>query len=300
LNYLIKKGSGNRMLLLAGTMPIEDMPLTYGACKYDDNKLTIGDYVLKDKYVTLGTATMISAASATCQSLGIESPQAVVIGDIGKGEGTLEMFRFLTNEVAKLKPTVLTLHYLLPAREPFIALVNTVDEMKEKPFFIADAGALLNAKAVGLSQKFDLFTPDPGELSFLADHDAAHPAYVRHFIFDIDNIEVARLGKEAHEHGDTPRYLLVKSATDHIFVDGKVVGVIKEPFVPALEPIGGTGDTITGVVSALIYSGMEPAEACTKAAKINRLMADLSKPTPATKIAQLIPFIPEAVKKAIG
>ena len=288
------------MLLLAGTMPIEDMPLTYGACKYGDNKLVIGDYVLTDKYVTLGTATMISAASATCHALGIEEPHAVVVGDIGKGEGTLKMFRFLTDEVAKLKPAVLTLHYILPAREPFIELVNAVDKMEKKPFFIADAGSLLNAKAVGVSRKFDLFTPDPGELSFLADPDAAHPAYVRHFIFEVDNTEVERLGKEAFEHGDVPRYLLVKSAKDHIFVDGKVVGVIKEPFIPALEPIGGTGDTITGIVSALIHSGMEPSEACIKAAKINRFMGQLANPTPATRIAQLIPFIPEAVKKVLG
>ena len=288
------------MLLLAGTIPVEDMPLTYGTCKYGERKLVIGDYVLTDNYVTLGTATMISAASSTCQALGIKEPQAVVSGDIGRGEGSLKIFRFLTDEVAKLKPKVLTIHYILPAREQFIELVNTVVKMEEKPFFIADAGALLNAKAVGLSKKFDLFTPDPGELSFLADPDAAHPAYVRHFIFDVDTTEVVRLGKEAWEHGDTPRYLLVKAATDHIFVEGKVVGVVKEPFIPALEPIGGTGDTITGIVSALIYSGIEPAEACIKAAKINRLMGELSNPTPATRIAQLIPFIPEAVKKVVG
>lgn len=288
------------MLLLAGTIPIEDMPLTYGACKYGERKLVIGDYVLTDNYVTLGTATMISAASSTCQALGIKEPQAVVSGDIGKGEGSLKIFRFLTDEVAKLKPKVLTIHYILPAREQFIELVNTVVKMEEKPFFIADAGALLNAKAVGLSKKFDLFTPDPGELSFLADPDAAHPAYVRHFIFDVDTTEVVRLGKEAWEHGDTPRYLLVKAATDHIFVEGKVVGVVKEPFIPALEPIGGTGDTITGIVSALIYSGIEPAEACIKAAKINRVMGELANPTPATRIAQLIPFIPEAIKKVLG
>ncbi len=192
------------------------------------------------------------------------------------------------------------MHYILPARDPFIQLVNAVDKTEPKPFFIADAGTMLNAKAVGLTKKFDLFTPDPGELSFLADPDAAHPAYVRHFIFEVDNKEVARLGKEAWEHGDAPKYLLVKAGTDHIFVDGKVVGVIKEPFIPALEPIGGTGDTITGIVSALIHNGLEPSDACVKAAKINRFMGQLANPTPATRIAQLIPFIPEAVKKVIG
>jgi ADP-dependent NAD(P)H-hydrate dehydratase / NAD(P)H-hydrate epimerase len=287
------------MLLLAGTLPIPDMPLTFGACKYGDSKLTIGDYTLTDNYVTLGSAAMISASCATCQALGIEGPHAVVAGDIGSGDGTLKMFRFVTDEVSRLKPKVLTMHYILPARDPFIELVGAVDKTIPKPFFIADAGTMLNAKAVGLSKKFDLFTPDPGELSFLADPDAAHPAYVRHFIFEVDNTEVARLGKEAFEHGDTPRYLLVKSATDHILVDGKVVGVVKEPNIPALEPIGGTGDTITGIVSALIHSGLEPSDACLKAARINRVMGQLANPTPATRISQLIPFIPEAVKRVI-
>ena len=105
------------------------------------------------------------------------------------------------------------------------------------------------------------------------------------------------MSKEAYEHGDTPRYMIVKASIDHIIVDGEVVGVIKEPLVPALEAIGGTGDTITGIVSALIYSGLEPSDACMKAAQINRYMGELASPTPATAIAELITYLPEAVKK---
>ena len=288
------------MLVLVGTIPIDDMPLTYGPCKYEGDQLTIGDYVLEGKYVLLGTTAMISAASAACKGLGSHEPYAVVIGDTGMGEGTIKLLDYLSDEVEKLKPTVLTLHYLLPTRDQFTRLVETVNNMEKKPFFIADAGALLNAKAIRLSKKFDLFTPDPGELSFLADQDAAHPAYVQHFIFEVDDTDISRLSKEAYEHGDTPRFVLVKAAVDHIVVDGEVVGVIKEPLIPSLEAIGGTGDTITGIVSALIESGIEPAEACIRASKINRFMGELSQPTPATPIAKLVPFITEATKKIIG
>ena len=94
------------MLVLAGTIPIDEMPLTHGPSRYEANKPIIGDYVLEDKYVTIGTAAMVSAASVTCQALGIKEPHAVVVGDTGKGEGTLKMFRFLTDEVANLKPKV--------------------------------------------------------------------------------------------------------------------------------------------------------------------------------------------------
>jgi hypothetical protein len=288
------------MLVLVGTIPIDDLPLTYGYCKYMGDTLSIGDYTLEGQYVTLGTAAMISAASTTCQAMGIEEPYAVVVGDTGMGEGNMKLFKYLTAEIAKIKPTVLTLHYILPTRDLFINLIDEVYKMDKRPFLIADAGALLNAKAVKLAPKFDLFTPDPGELSFLADKDAAHPAYVQHFIFDVDQTEVPKLSQQAYDNGDAPKYMIVKAPIDHIVVEGKVVAVIKEPSIPALEPIGGTGDTITGEVSALISSGMDVVEACTKASKINRVAGRMANPTPATTIAQFIPFIRDAVREVVG
>jgi NAD(P)H-hydrate repair Nnr-like enzyme with NAD(P)H-hydrate dehydratase domain len=288
------------MLVLVGTIPIDDLPLTHGFCKYMGDTLRIGDYTLEGQYVTLGTAAMISAASATCQTLEIEEPYAVVAGDTGMGEGNMKLFKYLTTEIANIKPDVLTLHYILPTRDLFMNLIDEVDKMAKRPFLIADAGALLNAKAVKISRKFDLFTPDPGELSFLADKDAAHPAYVQHFIFDVDQTEVPRLSQQAYDNGDAPKYMIVKAPIDHVIVEGKVAAVISEPNIPALEPIGGTGDTITGEVSALISSGMEIVEACTKACQINRVAGRMAKPIPATTIAQFIPFIPDAVREVVG
>ena len=288
------------MLVLVGTIPLETLPLTHGRVKYMGDKLMIGNYTLEGQYVTLGTAAMISAASVTSQALGTEEPYAYVIGDTGMGEGTVKLLKHLTGEFAALGATVITLHYLLPTRETFINLIDAAWKMDKRPFMIADAGALLNAKAVKMAQKFDLFTPDPGELSFLADPDAAHPAYVQHFIFDVDQTEVPRLSQEAYAHGDAPKYMIVKAPIDHVIVDGKVAGVIKEPNVPALEPIGGTGDTITGEVSALIASGMPVVDACIAACKINRVAGELAKPNPATTIARFIPHIREAVQRVVG
>lgn len=288
------------MLLLVGTIPVEGLPLTHGPAKYLGDKLLIDDYALDGQYVTLGTAAMISAASTASQALGAEEPHAFVIGDTGMGEGTTTLLKYLTGELASLKPDVMTLHYILPTRDTFMNLVEAAHKMEKRPFMIADAGALLNAKAVKFAQKFDLFTPDPGEISFLADPDAAHPAYVQHFIFDVDQTEVPRLSHEAYANGDATKYMIVKAPIDHVIVDGQVVGTIKEPNVPALEPIGGTGDTITGVVSALIAAGLPVVEACTAACRINRVAGELTKPNPATTIAQFIPHIREAVQKIVG
>ncbi len=285
------------MLVLAGTIPIEGMPLVTGECRYEKGKLTVGDYALEGRYVALGTAAMASAATITCQTLGIKPPYLVTYGDTGLGDGTIKILEYLTREINNMKADVLTLHYLLPTREPFARLIDTVMAANPKPFLIADAGALLNAKAIGMAKMFDLFTPDPGELSFLADTNAAHPAYVQHFIFKVDDVEIARLSKQSYDEGNAPRCMLVKAATDHIMFEGELVGTVKEPLIPALEPIGGTGDTITGIVSGLISSGMSPVEACLKAAQVNRYMGEIVRPTPATKIAQLIPAIAEALAR---
>ncbi len=288
------------MLLLVGTIPMDGMPLTFGKCEYDGTTLKIGDVVLEGQYVTLGTAAMICAACQTCNAAGAELPYACVVGDTGMGEGNKKLFDYLIEHVTEIKPSVMTLHYILPTKDLFVNLIDKIDTLEKRPFMIADAGALLNAKAVGISKRFDMFTPDPGELSFLADKEAAHPAYVQHFIFDVDQTEVPKLSKQAYDDGNAPKYMIVKAPVDHIIVDGKVVAVVNEPNVPTMEPIGGTGDTITGESSALISSGMPVEKACEMACKINRVAGEMAKPIPATTIAQFIPFIGEATKKVLA
>jgi NAD(P)H-hydrate repair Nnr-like enzyme with NAD(P)H-hydrate dehydratase domain len=66
-----------------------------------------------------------------------------------------------------------------------------------------------------------------------------------------------------------------------------------------MEPVGGTGDTLTGIVAALIQSKRPIAFAATLAAKANRLMGLLSKPTPAFSVSDLLPSIPEAMKAVL-
>ena len=136
------------MLVLVGTIPVDSLPLTHGRVKYLGDRLTIGDYTLENEYVTLGTAAMISAASVTSQALQAEDPYAYVIGDTGMGEGTVKLIKHLTEELPRLDASVMTLHYILPTRDTFINLVNAAYNLEKRPFLIADAGALLNAKAV--------------------------------------------------------------------------------------------------------------------------------------------------------
>ena len=162
---------------------------------------------------------------------------------------------------------------------------------------IADAGAMYAAKAAGLAQKIDIFTPDAGEMAYLADPKATHPAYVKHLLFELDTSEVVTLIKKAYENGNTPKILLVKGPVDYIVEEGEVVETIDGPSISAMEAIGGTGDSLTGILSALIYGGYEMVAACMKAAKINRVAGKLAQPDPATSILDIVAKIPDALKE---
>jgi len=109
-----------------------------------------------------------------------------------------------------------------------------------------------------------------------------------------------RLIAQAYEHHDAAKILLVKGATDHIARNGEILSVISEPNIAAMEAIGGTGDTITGAVAALVYGGLEPVRASILTARINRIAGLLCNPTPATHIGDLIACIPEALTQVLA
>jgi NAD(P)H-hydrate repair Nnr-like enzyme with NAD(P)H-hydrate dehydratase domain len=154
------------------------------------------------------------------------------------------------------------------------------------------------AKAAGDAGVFDVFTPDLGEAAFLADEKADHPMYTRGFIFHLEE-DVPALIKRAYDTGNAAHTMFVKGAVDYICHDGEIVDVISEPNVEALEPVGGTGDTITGLISGLMYAGKSPVQACRIAARVNRLAGELSDPTPATQVKDIIKHIPEALREVL-
>jgi NAD(P)H-hydrate repair Nnr-like enzyme with NAD(P)H-hydrate dehydratase domain len=70
---------------------------------------------------------------------------------------------------------------------------------------------------------------------------------------------------------------------------------VEGPSHEAMEAIGGTGDTLTGIVSALISTGMAIPDAAFAAARANRIAGQYASPTPATAIDEIIRQIPRAV-----
>jgi NAD(P)H-hydrate repair Nnr-like enzyme with NAD(P)H-hydrate dehydratase domain len=167
-------------------------------------------------------------------------------------------------------------------------LCESSQRCADKVFTIADAGSMYAAKAAGLASHFDIFTPDASELAFLADPAAAHPAYIARHLFDADIGRTPELVAAAYEHENAARLLLVKGATDYVVDSGDIVASVDEPDVPALEAVGGTGDTITGLVAAFVYAGLEPHEAAIIAARSNRMAGKFAQATPATRVRQII------------
>ncbi len=86
---------------------------------------------------------------------------------------------------------------------------------------------------------------------------------------------------------------------DYICQDGKIIEKIVHPQIEELEPVGGTGDTVTGMISGLIYAGKSPIEACRIAGRVNRKAGELSNPTPATQVKDIIRYIPVAIREVL-
>ena len=129
--------------------------------------------------------------------------------------------------------------------------ILAIEAMARRPILIADAGFMYVAKMSGQAGQYDLFTPDVGELAFLADEEAPHPFYTRGFILHEDN-PVPDLISRAYTFDNAAKYLLVKGRIDYVACREGVLATVSEPSLEVLEPIGGTGDTITGIAAALI------------------------------------------------
>ena len=281
------------MFGIVGTIPEIDFPLTCGKVVVEGNQLKIGGEKVN---INRGTPAMIAAAVKTLQYMDKPEPFCYVVGDIGNGEGCKRLYKHLIEHIADIPFQTLALHYFQPDVGLFKQLLAKVHSMPIKPTLIADAGFMYVAKMGGDAPSFDLFTPDAGELAYLADEAAPHPFYTRGFILHEDNL-VPDLIQRAYKHNNASSYLLVKGATDYIAHRGSIIAKVESPIVEVLEAIGGTGDTLTGIVSALIASGCSIEAAAVTAAKVNRRAGLIAMPTPATQIYDIIKEIPAALEE---
>ena len=278
------------MLAVIGTVPEDDFPLVCDRAELYPAGLRVAG---KEIAINRGTPALLAAACRMQQTLGQEPPLAFLVGDTGLGRGSRRLYAYLAEHLADHTPSSMVFHYLQPDVDGHGRVLLAVDSLPTRPTLIADAGFMYAAKMSGQSPEYDLFTPDAGELAFLADEKAPHPFYTRGFILAEDN-DVPELIARAYTHANAARYLLVKGQVDHIADSSGILSTVEAPASEAMEAVGGTGDTLTGVVSSLIASGLEVPQAAELAARINRTAGALSQPTPASQITDLIACLPQA------
>lgn len=283
------------MLAVVGTIPDPAVPVIEGRADCDRKGLAVGGLrIATDR----GTPALLGAACAACAVLGLPAPFAFLAGDEGLGRGSRELYRHLVAVLPGRRLSTMAFHYLQPDVMWHDKVLFAVDEMRPRPRLVADAGFMYAAKMSGQAASYDLFTPDAGELAFLADENAPHPFYTRGFILHEDN-RVPDLIRRAYAGGNAASCLLVKGGTDYVADGAGVVSVVDSPCEAAMEAMGGTGDTLTGTVAALIEAGWEIAAAARVAARANRLAGHLARPTPASRISGIVARIPQALALAL-
>jgi ADP-dependent NAD(P)H-hydrate dehydratase / NAD(P)H-hydrate epimerase len=284
------------MLAVVGTVPDQGFPLVAGIVSLKADRIYIQGHEVP---VNRGTPALLAAAIKTAETLGGHETFGYLVGDIGLGDGSRRLYEYITNHIKENDFSTIAFHYVQPDVDWHNKVLHTVKEMTRRPVLIADAGFMYAAKMSGMASEYDFFTPDVGELAFLADEDAPHPFYTRGFILHEEN-RVPDMIARAYSHKNASRFLLVKGKEDYVADQGGIRATVKKPAEEALEAIGGTGDIVTGIASALISADWEIEKAAVFSARANRLAGHFSKPTPATQVIDIINNIPWALAELLS
>lgn len=281
------------MWLIAGTVPENDFPLyTEGIqedCRVEGDMLVLPNG--RELPVARGTTALAATAIVASKAMGKPLPRVLLVGDCGTGKGSSEAYSWLSENLASIAEQSgldgMTFHYFYPDLDGHNKVFMALEELRPKPLLVADAGFMYVAKMSGYAASYDLFTPDIGELAFLADEKAPHPFYTRGFLL-AEEEDVPELLKRAISHDNCPPNMIVKGKTDYILCNGELAAKVDEPAVEAMECIGGTGDIVTGFATAYLAGGEPICKSAFWGARAARYLALFSKPNPATQAAELI------------
>ncbi len=282
-------------LLVVATYPVPGGPVLEGPVSLEQDGAVAVNGVSMPR--AQGTSAMLGAAAQAAAHLGMPAPRALVAGDIGRGDGTRAVFDRLAAAAGGLSPSVVAFHYVQPVMALMRRAVQQLNEVAPDAMLVADAGGMYAAKAAGLAPRFELMTPDAGEVGFLADPEVTHPAYVSRYLFGTDAFDPPVLARRAYESGGSSETLIIKGARDLIARGGVVQHEIADPCVPQLEAIGGTGDTLTGLASAFLAAGFPAVDAASCACRANREAGRVMRATPAMQAADLVAALPRVLSE---
>ena len=121
------------MLAIVGTVPDPGFPLVSGRVTLDKENLSIGG---KRISVNRGTPALLAAVVKACDVLGDQEVTGFLVGDIGLGDGSRELYRHLTDTLPAMAVHTLAFHYLQPDVDWHNRIVFAVEAMDKKPLMI--------------------------------------------------------------------------------------------------------------------------------------------------------------------
>ncbi len=207
--------------LIAGTVPGPAFPLFLGNAVSDGRFLVLGGEKVP---VVRGTPALYAACACTCATTGAAVPRLMLAGDTGNGAGSRALYAELVRLLPGLSPAGITFHYLYPDVDAQNRILMAVDALERPPVLVADAGYMYAAKMSGYAARYHVFTPDLGELAFLADEKAPHPFYTRGFLL-AEEKDVCGLAARACAHGNAAQWLLIKGEADSVVCGGKLMAL---------------------------------------------------------------------------
>ncbi len=296
--------------LICGIIPEENFPLDFDtwhlSCQPSPTKqgqeLALVSKKGRILSVQRGTTSLMASALTALQAMGQEQKNisCLLVGDTGDGVGSRALYEALATKVLQeQKWDGVTFHYLFPDVDGHNRVLMACEALEHKPFLIADAGFMYVAKMSGYADFYDVFTPDVGEMAFLADEHAPHPFYTRGFLLAEEG-NIPSLVQRAKEHNNIAKNLIIKGECDYIVQDGHIVSKVDAPSIASMEAIGGTGDLVTGFVTAGIMTQMADQAIAKKheyldipkilhdTAQSVRHVAEKAQPTPATQVAEIL------------
>lgn len=279
------------MLTIIGTVPLAEN-LYMGEAVFEGRSLKVGDATIP---IERGTGALIAAALRVLEHFGDEKPYCLLAGDMSSGTGSSRLLEETVRFLPESAAGTVVLHYMFIMLKYGPEISGVLGKMRTKPCLIGDAGGMYLAKAGGIARLFDVFTPDHGELAFLADHQAAHPMYTKP---ELLSLSAEALVKKAHESENIPETLVVKGKTDSVFTGSILTYQVDEPSIPAMEAIGGTGDTVTGILAALQH--LKVRDGIQKSLVLNRLVGKKVNCTPRTQIAEFIRELDLSLLREVG
>ena len=97
--------------LIVGTVPRADFGLIWGGYAVRGRTVEMSGACVN---VARGTPALMATAFVAAQALGIEPPEAMIVGDTGSGEGSRALYGYLVENLDRVRHDGLTFHYLMP------------------------------------------------------------------------------------------------------------------------------------------------------------------------------------------